>query len=153
MMHQALFIKAAVFIWMNQIFEWIRRKSDVHVFIIIKSIIIFRSNTAPIFFPFYQGGAASKAEVGKLVRKIECTIKTCSFSFFITSSKTHSSYLDLLIEWKGGGAVRNWEFINIRTMQLFLPFLSSLRLGAEYFDKIHEIRPFNTGIPGIVAFE
>lgn len=43
------------------------------------------------------------------------------------------------------------HFITIHTIFLFLLFLSS-RYDSGPITKIHEIRPFNTGIPGIVVF-
>lgn len=53
--------------------------------------LVRRRHTAPIFFPFCQGGAVSEAEVGRLKlvrdRKDERAIERACFLFFITVSK------------------------------------------------------------------
>lgn len=117
---------------------------EVHV-LIIKSIIIFRSSTPSLYrtnifsvLSWRRGQQSGSRETcaGSEERPC-CRNALVSFLLLLARKPIEGTYnlFDLAYWMERGGReiVRNWEFVNIRTTRLFLPFLS-LRYdsGAEY---------------------
>lgn len=142
-----------------------RSRDEVHV-LIIKSIIIFRyyyfSSTArrrraaPIFFPFF----VEEARPANGSRENLCGIgrasvlsKRARFLSFTASSNTHSRYLDLFdlayrVAARERPRIENSLTYVRRSCFCRFSFVTTLDPNT----KIHEIRPFNAGIPCIVVF-